>query len=422
MSFGARLRQRRLAAGKSLAQLASEVHYSKGYLSKVETGRRAPSPDLAMRCDAALGAEGALALLVPSVSAGMSAPQPTSTGDQWILAMDRSGRGSFGAMPRREMLAIGTMSLLTWAVAPRRLPAREEPGQLDAFRAVFDEMRRLGQVATPGVLLPMLIGQTHAMKILATSARPPARAKALQLASRFAEFTGWIAQEAGNDDAALWWTDHALQLAAAGGDHELAAYVLVRRGLVAMYQSDARQTVALAKRAQAAGCSPRTRGLAALREAQGHALAGSYRDCRHSLDRAAIVLEAATVDQDRPILGTTNTADPVAMVTGWCMYDLGRPRQAAEILDREFSSVPRHGHRSLARIGARYALALVASGEVDHGCVVADNTLDALTLTDSATVRTDLRRLSHELRRWGANRGVRDLTPRLLDALSAPGR
>ena len=41
-SFGAELRRRRVAAGLSLAQLAARIHYSKGYLSKIETGHKPP--------------------------------------------------------------------------------------------------------------------------------------------------------------------------------------------------------------------------------------------------------------------------------------------------------------------------------------------------------------------------------------------
>ncbi|NBH03695.1 helix-turn-helix transcriptional regulator, partial [Amycolatopsis sp. SID8362] len=37
-TFGAELRRLRHAAGLSLTELADRVHYSKGYLSKVETG------------------------------------------------------------------------------------------------------------------------------------------------------------------------------------------------------------------------------------------------------------------------------------------------------------------------------------------------------------------------------------------------
>src|SRR5882757_8804044 len=52
--FGTEMRRRRLAAGHSLSTLSALVHYSRSHLSKVETGAKPPSADLARRCDAAL--------------------------------------------------------------------------------------------------------------------------------------------------------------------------------------------------------------------------------------------------------------------------------------------------------------------------------------------------------------------------------
>ncbi|MEV6909060.1 tetratricopeptide repeat protein [Amycolatopsis sp. NPDC051071] len=64
-TFGAELRRRRKAAGLSLTELAARTHYSKGYLSKVETGLATPNPALATLCEAELDAEGMLTALLP---------------------------------------------------------------------------------------------------------------------------------------------------------------------------------------------------------------------------------------------------------------------------------------------------------------------------------------------------------------------
>src|SRR5438552_3756011 len=62
--FGSELRRRRQANGLALAEFASRVHYSAGYLSKVENGRVRPNLALARACDEALDASGALIGLV----------------------------------------------------------------------------------------------------------------------------------------------------------------------------------------------------------------------------------------------------------------------------------------------------------------------------------------------------------------------
>jgi transcriptional regulator with XRE-family HTH domain/tetratricopeptide (TPR) repeat protein len=64
-TFGAELRRLRQAAGLSLNDLAGRVHYSKGYLSKVETGLTTPNAALAALCEAELDAAGALTALLP---------------------------------------------------------------------------------------------------------------------------------------------------------------------------------------------------------------------------------------------------------------------------------------------------------------------------------------------------------------------
>ncbi|MFJ1598475.1 tetratricopeptide repeat protein [Streptomyces sp. NPDC088261] len=66
INFGTALRRRRREARISISEMARRVHYSKGYLSKVETGRSAGSLGLAQACDRELGAGGELAELAPN--------------------------------------------------------------------------------------------------------------------------------------------------------------------------------------------------------------------------------------------------------------------------------------------------------------------------------------------------------------------
>ena len=68
MEFGDELRRPRLAAGLSLRDLAELVHYSRGHLSKVETGQAIASIELARMCDSALGSGGVLTGVAASAS------------------------------------------------------------------------------------------------------------------------------------------------------------------------------------------------------------------------------------------------------------------------------------------------------------------------------------------------------------------
>ncbi|MET7654561.1 helix-turn-helix domain-containing protein [Streptomyces sp. NPDC005486] len=63
--FPAQLRRLRRQRGLSLADMARQTHYSKGYLSKIETGAKRATLDVARRCDQILRAEGGLLRLLP---------------------------------------------------------------------------------------------------------------------------------------------------------------------------------------------------------------------------------------------------------------------------------------------------------------------------------------------------------------------
>lgn len=406
LRFGPELRRLRLEAGLSLTEFSVALTYDKGHLSKVERGERSASPDLARRCDAFLGANGELQNL---------AVRPESDPD----TAESPAAPSLWAVGRRAVLAAGTGSLIDLGLKLGSQPSSAADPLLTSFRTQFDQLRGLGQSTAPKVLLPLLETQTRMLAGLASDTPSATRAPALLLASRFAEFTGWMAQEAGNSGAALGWTDEAAALARAGGDPHLGSYALVRRALVTLYDGDAVSTITLARRAQNGGLPPRIRGLAAQREAQGHALVGDERACLRSLDRARELLDSDDAQRSAgPVIGTTHVSDPAAMTTGWCLHDLGRPKAAAEALDRECGRLPTHALRTRTRYGFRRSLAHAASGEVEHACAIAGELLRAMPAVPSATVNSDVRRLAQELSRFRSSRAVRDLQPALARVLA----
>lgn len=431
--FGSELRRLRIDAGLTLTGMASLVHYSKGQLSKVETGHKRPSPELARLCDAALEAGGALAALVhtapscspksPAAAGALDEALPSGQleGEVWSMSSESAGPDRSALLGRRRMVAAGAASVLSLGLTPPAAAAHPEGAPLlEAARNLFDHFRTLGQTAGPQVVLPAVAAQTRSLCEAAHEASPRARQGLLIVGARYAEYAGWMAQEADDDTAALWWTDQAVGLAEAGGDRHLATYALVRRALITFYADDATETIALARHAQEAAPPPRIAGLAAQQEAQGHALAGDRAACLHALDRARELLSRPAYDASEPVIGTQHLSDPVAMITGWCLHDLGRPRQAAEILDREMAQIPANALRTQARYGVRRALAHAAAGEIDHACALTRGLLGTVGLVRSATITTDLRRLARTLTRYRAHRAVRDLSPDLTLALHRP--
>jgi tetratricopeptide (TPR) repeat protein len=367
------------------------VHYSKGQLSKVERGIKAPSHDLARLCDAALMADGQLAPLASG--------KPAS---------------------RRQVLAAGALAVPAIYLGGTVTPLGAGHADLvSAFRSLFDHYRKLGQTTDPSILIPVMAGQADVIQEIARNTGDHTGRALLITASRYAEYTGWLVQEQGTDAGALWWTRRAVDLANEAGDSDFAAYGLVRQALITLYRGDAEQTIELSVRAQAAALPPRIRGLAAAREAQGHAIAAEHDSAMRALDRASALLSAASSDPDQPVIGTGNLADPAEMIRGWCMYDLGRPRDAARIIGAQLAAIPQGAARAKARYGARRALAYAASGDIDHACQLTTDLLDDIMRVRSATIDTDLRALARTLGRYQKNPAVRDVSPWLGTVLRA---
>ncbi|GGV24104.1 transcriptional regulator [Streptomyces spectabilis] len=420
-NFGRELRSRRLDAGLSLEQLGQRVHYSKSQLSKVERGLKRPTPELARLCDAQLKADGALADLIPARSSHPSPVSPGHDSEVWLMHVDKDGSSSIQRMTRRRVISAGAASALALQVSDGLVsPPPDETAAtvVDAARLVFDQLRQLGQASGPAGVLPALAAQAHSLEQLATHTGPHTRRALLLIASRYAEYAGWMAQECGKDGMARWWTQRAARLADVGDDPDLATYANVRHSLISLYRGDVTESGQLAEQALRSDASSRVRGLAAQHLAQSAAVAGDYTACMRSLDRARELLARDVADPAQPVLGTSHLPDVVSMFTGWCLYDLGRPAQAAALLDKETSRVPAHAFRTRGRHNVRRALAHAAAGEVDHACEIASEALTSVGLTRSATVTADLRRLSHTLGRHRDRPSVRALAPDLADAIA----
>ncbi|MFW5418839.1 helix-turn-helix transcriptional regulator [Nocardiopsis sp. CNT-189] len=410
--FGAELRRLRMEKGWTLNDLSKEVHFSKGHLSKVENGHKAASHEFARTCDNALGAGGRLAALVQG---GRTPQSAAGTAPDGVFPAPSGAEHGLGG----EAFGMGAASILGLGPDGRtQRPALRSPDVLAPFRLLFDQLRAVGRSTGPSSVLPTVVAQTQALTRLAERSAAEPRRAALLLASRNAEYGGWMAQENGDDRAALWWTGHAVRLAEAAGDPELRGYALVRRACVAMYAHDGTGTVALARQAQAdRSLSHRVRAIAAEREAQGHALLGDEVGCFRSLERAAASGERAGGEEDeRPRLGS-GIPDRLGAVAGWCLYDLGRPADAAARLDGVFAGLPGDAGRARARFGMRLALAHAGAGDTDRACALADELIEDVEAVDSATIAHDVRLLVRTLKRRPGDPAVRGLAPRLAQVL-----
>lgn len=416
-SFGAELRRCRQAAGLKLDQLAKLVNYSVSHLSNIETGRKTASVALARKCDQVLDADGTLVALIGE--ANPRDPAITRFDEKLADEMFSEWPGAettpfLRLVDRRQAIAAGGLLALGAFADASPSPVRVH-SILAASRHLFHTFRQLGQATGAETILPPLIAQTKVLHAL-TKYAGTAAAMCFDLTARYAEYAGWMFQEAGHDHAALWWTDRAVECAIAGGDQDLAAYALVRRALLALYRDDAAETIALSRRGQVEGVPHRIFGLALQREAQGYALAGEERACLRALEKARPLLDSAPTPAGST-LGPTHLPDPVMMITGWCLRDLGRFGEAANVMGEAISRLPPSAERTRTRYGIRRALALAEDGQLDEACALTGELLPSYDVVGSATIAVDLRRLRRSLARHRDAPVVRELSPRLTTAL-----
>jgi hypothetical protein len=387
----------------SLATLAEHAFYTKGYLSKVENGLKEPSRALAGRCDAVLDAGGRLAELVPLERLPDARADPLPGGDPFALAAP-------GADPNPS------------AAAAAAADEHSLPTLIDAL----EQCRRLGHQFSPRPVLESVRGLTGWVRILADHAEDPVAAVRFGLlAARYAEYAGWMAQEAGDDQLAANWTRLAVTWARAAGDDELPWLALIRDADIALYRYDPARMIEVSRLAQEAA-PVRVRSLAAQREAQGFALLGDYDSCLRALDRSAeLGAQADRADRadrnDWPAVAQgTSVADRLAITRGWALVDLGRPAEAASVLDDEVPRISPIAVRSRARYGLRQALAHLGAGHLDRACELLNSLITDVVRADSATIRLDLRRVVQELSRWRTHPLAADLVVRLSAVLRTP--
>ena len=388
--FGAQMRGRRGAVGLSLGQLATMTFYNKGYLSRIETGAKPPTEELARSIDRALYAEGALI---------------------------RCYREQ--AEPRRrrppEPAAAGELAPVEPALATAVLT---DPLVFAEYAETFRWCRERARSMPAALIVPML--EAGASVMVAAGDRPNPPRPLLLLAARYAEFLGWMLQEVGRDTDARRWTERAVQLAARAGDEEMAGHALLRHALFALYDGAAEQTIDLAVRAAAdPSASARVRRQALQREAQGHALAGSPGGVHRALDLAEAVALDDEPNESEMTLGPTATGDSLAITQAWCLVELGDGGRAAEIFARQLAAIPPSRRRTRARFGVRHALAHAVDGELDEACQTVDLVLPDVLAVQSATVNRDVARLRNAVSRWRRDTKARGLLA-ILNAVLAP--
>ncbi|MFG3227567.1 hypothetical protein ACGF07_22665 [Kitasatospora sp. NPDC048194] len=241
------------------------------------------------------------------------------------------------------------------------------------------------------------------------------RDELLVIGARTAEFLGWLNQDLGDFDQALYWSDRAMEWAQEAGDDVMAAYVLFRKSNQATARRDAQKAISLARAAQrAAGATLRIRALAAQQEAQGHTLMGNQRFAQAKFDEAhELAAEPDDSHADDALDLAYCTPTYIEMQRANCLIELGDPRTAVGMFEAELQALPPIYRNDQGVYLSRLARAYAVSGEPEQAATAADRALSIALDTESARAISELSSAGAALRRWSTVPEVATFTGRL---------
>ncbi|MFD0580928.1 helix-turn-helix domain-containing protein [Dactylosporangium darangshiense] len=222
---GARVRAMRIARGLSQAVLGALVFAHRDLVRKIETAERIPSGEFLGRCDEALEARGALALLIPLVER------------ERLLRSARTDTTS----PSAFQSGATDRPVLDWLLTESadRQPATDDDTVADAA-ARLDRLRNRGPRPW----------RRHGLSGVADALRgrlAGLAATAPQIATGMLELAGYEAVDLGVDGLAQRHYLHALELMTRTGNRVYGGYlVAVSLAHLALHCGDAEQALRLA--------------------------------------------------------------------------------------------------------------------------------------------------------------------------------
>ncbi|MGH8904513.1 MAG: hypothetical protein ACRDYA_23230, partial [Egibacteraceae bacterium] len=437
-------------------RLGGQVNFEGSLIGKVEKAERMPSRALAEACDRVLEAGGSLGrlwLLVDqerrradaAKAAGEGVPggqvTPGAYAGGWspaygpgtlvVPVLTWQGKVVFMPIDRRALLRAGGAAAFPFGASsgvewPRLARAVQAPERVDAeivgyLQRVLEEHGAVDNLRGGRHLVEVVAAQMRFVDHLRRGARGEVRDELLTVAARYAEFAGWLHHDAGDAQAATYWSDRAMEWAQEAGSDVCVSSILSEKSNQAKGQGDADRAISLARAAQrtVGPLPPRTRAVAVQQEAQGHGLAGDELACHSLFDGALELLAVAERDQD-PGPGRWCTEAHIEIQRATCWLRLGRPQQAIGLFERQLAVLPARYYRDRGVYLARQAIAHAANHDPDQAVAVGHRALAVGRETGSARIFAELHRLDTGLAGWPDLAAVAQFHEALLASVTAP--
>lgn len=402
MDFAGALRALMDKRGISGNVLARRAFCDKALISRFVNGKQKPSAKLARLLDEVLEAGGELAALAQPWTRSTPAAW-TSPGAETVTVPCRTpdGRIIFVDVPRRLFLqgagAAVFAAAATHGSAAAGSPEPELSGQPAArFALARQVLRDSDNLFGPRQVIAPATRQARAVHQAAIRARGAGQRELLQVDAQFADLVGWLYQDSGDQQAARYWLDRALESSHLAGDEGSVAFILARKSQLAADMGDPAEAVAAAEAAMRLA-RPRTRVAAAAAAYAGHgyALSGDRAGSERLYGQARSVLGQAG-DDDAPWPFFCDQAY-VSIQQAHSLAVLGQHAAAAEGFRSAISSLRPGYHRDRGVYVAREAAAYAGAGELELAAGLGMEALAIGTDTLSARIFSELAALDRVL-------------------------
>jgi transcriptional regulator with XRE-family HTH domain len=202
----AHLRRQR---GLTFEALSARVHYSRGYLADLTSGRTRPTPDVAGRLDDALGAGGALAALVtvPQSPPTIFEPPPD---DEELAEIER----------RRS-----------WLTLTRIDDAELRYLESTVARAIVD----IERLPPRALVTPLRDLRAQVQELLVVAQHPRTRSRLYTIAAHLSGILASVALDLGRHPVARAYAAEAFELADADQSTEVASWARATQSLIEYY-------------------------------------------------------------------------------------------------------------------------------------------------------------------------------------------
>jgi transcriptional regulator with XRE-family HTH domain len=448
--FGEELRRRRREAGLHQHDLADRIAYHRSYLSQVERGRQVPAEQIAMLCDRALEAGGALmgmfreladerearrrevaaerwrkrfhassdapteAIAVPEAALSKLAGASFSSSD---TSMERRPFvrmvGTFASAAMLEALGVDLLNLLRAMQGSRVSRSMLEETELAVLR-----FHQLYKELSPTELFPHVQQYQQAVTgLLAESQTIEVRRRLCSIAGHLAGLRAWLTFDLGDPTAAHIWYEAALKPAIEAQDEALAGWLLGGRSLIPSYSGDHAAALELIQRGQSHG----SRGanvavqawLAAL-EARAHAGLGHAAAFRQAQDLANNALDRTQPDERRHGMDFRHNRLDVTYYEGTSLVTLHQPDAAQPVLDAALAAQDPGHLKARSIVELAVATTYAQQREVDQACAVANGALDLPADQRIGPITQRAQDLLRELEPWRGRPAVEDFRERVV--------